>query len=76
MIVMPERFMNKVIDAPHSVGTYLRNVKVAATSYRITSDVHARTLWLDLKKYLSFCIHFLDIKMQYTLFFGKKCTIK
>ena len=46
---------------------------LAAMSYRITSVLCAGTLWLDMKKYLSFCTLFLDIKMKYTL---KKFTIK
>ena len=49
---------------------------LAVTSYRITSVLRTGTLRLDLKKYLSFFAHFVDIKMQYTLYFRKKCTIK
>ena len=43
---------------------------------RITSVLRIWTLWLDLKKYLSFFAHFVDIKMQYTFYFRKKCTFK
>ena len=44
--------------------------------YRITSVLRTATFWLDLKKYLSCFAHFVDIKMQYTFYFRKKCTIK
>ena len=47
---------------------------LATTSYRITSVLCTGTLWLDLKKYLSFFAHFVDIKMQYTFYFRKKCS--
>ena len=73
-------FLSKM---PRTLRTVLVQIDVtsnwqilAATSYRITLVLLAVTFRLDLMKHLSFCIHFLDIKMQYTLFFRKKCTIK